>query len=163
MKNSDKPRFVRCVYCLAMALLFIGCGSIKSNFITPEVSLVNLQLLPSEGFEQRFKVIMRITNPNASALKLAGMSYGLTLNGYKVVSGVANSIPEIPAYGENRVELEVAVNALTGLQFLSQLLGRPESDLLYGLHAELDTGLPLRPRLIVENSGQISLGGGIVK
>ena len=157
MKVPSNQNYARLFYSSLFALLLSSCAVLNSSFKKPEVSVVNLYALPGEGIEQRFKVILQITNPNATALKLAGMSYGLNLNGYKIVSGVASGIPEIPAYGQSEVELVAAVNALAGIRFLSGLLGAPQSTFNYRFYADLDTGMPWLGSILVEDGGEIAL------
>jgi len=157
LKAPSKQHYARLFYSSLFVLLLSSCAVLNSNFKKPEVSVINLYALPGEGIEQRFKVILQITNPNPTALKLAGMSYGLNLNGYKIVSGVVSSIPEIPAYGQNEVELVAAVNALAGIRFLSSLLATPQSAFNYRFYADLDTGMPWLGSILVEDGGEITL------
>lgn len=114
--------------------------------------------VPSNSLlEQRFKVGLRVLNPNSVALPVKGLSYSLKLNGYKVVSGATGDIPELPAYGDVRLDLEAGVNLLGGARFLSGILQNGNQQLDYQLETRLDVGL-LLPAITLLEEGQISLG-----
>ena len=123
---------------LALCLgLLQGCASLQPSFDKPTVKLVSLALLPSNGLEQRFGIGLQISNPNAMAINLVGMSYALSLQGHEVLDGVANDIPELPAYGESRVDLEATVNLVQSLQLLQTLISQRHQSLEYELVAKL--------------------------
>lgn len=138
--------------CLALA----GCASLMPNFERPEVKLTSFTPLPSDGLEQRFKVGLRVLNPNSVALPVQGLSYHLSLNGQKVVSGVSGDVPEIPAYGDVALTLEASVSLLSGARFILDLLQRDDGMIDYELQTKLDVGL-LSPAIRVVEYGQLSL------
>ena len=65
------------------------------------------------------------------AINLVGMSYALSLQGHEILDGVANDIPELPAYGETRVDLEATVNLVQSLQLLQTLISQRHQALEY--------------------------------
>ena len=143
---------------LAFVCLACGCASLTPGFQNPEVNLVSFAPAPSNGLlEQRFKVGLRVLNPNGVALPVKGLSYSLKLNGHKVVSGVTSDIPELPAYGETTLALEAGVNLLGGARFISGLLQGGGEALDYELETRLDVGL-LLPAIVLTERGKISLG-----
>ena len=143
---------------LMVLLLAGGCASLTPGFQHPEVNLVSFTPVPSSGLlEQRFKVGLRVLNPNGVSLPLKGLSYSLKLNGHKVVSGVAADVPELPAYGETRLDLEAGISLLGGARFITGLLQGGGEQLDYRLETRLNVGAFL-PAITLREEGQISLG-----
>lgn len=135
-----------------------GCASLMPAFQDPQVNLVWFEPAPSDGLlEQRFKVGLRVLNPNGFKLSLRGLSYNVKLNGHKVVSGVTSSNRDIPAYSEVVLSLEAGVNVLSSARFIGDLLNNGGKALDYELEARLDVGL-LEPTIVVSEQGQISIG-----
>jgi len=113
--------------------------------------------MASSGLEQRFLVGLRIVNPNRGAIDIAGLSYGVTVQGQKLVSGVSSNIPRVPGYGETEVTLEAATNLLGAARLLSELLSQPADAINYELEARLDVGRFALP-VTVKEAGAIKLG-----
>jgi hypothetical protein len=56
-----------------------GCASITGR-VPPKVHVVGLERLPSESFEIRFGVKLRIQNPGDASLEFDGLSVDLDVN-----------------------------------------------------------------------------------
>ncbi len=82
-----------------------GCPSLPVN--KPEVTLVNVTPQSATLVEQTFMVTLRIQNPNDKPLQANGLAFQLSLNGEKLGQGVSNGSINVPAYGENTVDLSV--------------------------------------------------------
>lgn len=147
--------FISLVVAIFLLAVLSGCQTLQPNFETPTVKLVSIAPLPVTGLEQRFAIGLRVANPNARALNLAGMTYVIELEGFKVVDGVANKLPSIPAYGESLVDIEASVSLLEGMRLLSSFLSKPKADVSYKIVAKLDTGLPFVGKIPVSDSGVI--------
>jgi len=141
---------------LAWLLILSGCASLSPHFERPDVKLISVKLLPSDNFEQRLAIGLRITNPNSVTLKLVGMKYSLRLDGYNLISGVSNDIPAINSYSDTSVEVIATVDWLNGLRLLQGLLAKPNSSVSYELDAKLDPGL-LLPAIHVIERGMVDL------
>lgn len=138
-------------------LALAGCATLTPDFETPEVSLVSLRPLPGDNLEQRFELGLNIKNPNRNDLPLVGLSYTVELDGYDLLSGVANNLPAIPAYGEARVDVSATVNLVEGIKLLSAVFATPKNELSYRISVKLDTGLPLLGRIPVTDAGVVSI------
>lgn len=140
---------------LGVALLS-SCALLDPAYEKPAVHLVRIEPLSSSGFEQRFRVDLKIINPNSTRLRVSGMSYTLRLNHEKVVKGVAGQISEIYPYSETTVQVEASTNILAGLRLISSLLDKPGRELHYELETKLRSGWWPVPLRIIE-SGDITL------
>ncbi len=135
---------------IALLLVVAGCATFSSPLEKPEVKLVAVKLLPSEGLAQRLAIKLRILNSNSVTLPLKGMKYSLDLQGYELISGVSNDIAPIAAYSEAEVELLATVDWINGLRLLQSVLARPESAVSYKLEAKLSPGALLPAFRVVE-------------
>jgi LEA14-like dessication related protein len=102
-------------------LLVVGCASVTESWETPEVALVGLQ--PTAiGFErQSFIARLRITNPNDRTLPIQRMTYRLSVEGNEIANGAGELDRQIPAFGEETVDVEVNSNLLDLLSKLPVL------------------------------------------
>lgn len=134
-----------------------ACTQLRPDFEEPGVKVVSLRALPAEGMEQKFAIGLRITNPNTFALNLVGMSYHLKIQGYDLLDGVANDIPEIPAFADIPLQVTASVNMLNSLRFIRTLLSEPQDRIEYELGVKLALNSRLFPTLHLAEKGEISL------
>lgn len=133
---------------LFSTLLLSGCASVGMlDFDEPEVELLALEPLPSQGLEARFLVKLRVVNPNSIPLEINGMSYDVFIRDSKVLSGVSNEGLKVGAYSESVAELEVAAGMFGSLALIRDLMSNPT-----------DGGLPYKLNAKLSRSG---LGGAI--
>ena len=124
---------------LTVALL--SCSGLTSKPESPRVSLVGLKLVSVELLEQRYQVSLRIKNPNTFALPIRGIDFQLELNGQTFADGVSNHAVEVPAFGENVIELEVSSNLLQVLQQLQSLEESRTPAFEYRISGKMLTGV----------------------
>ena len=107
---------------LLLALAYSsGCANLPIGSDSPNVRVVGLEPLPTEGLEIRFALKLRVQNPNESALAYDGLSVSLDLDGQGLASGVSSSIGEIPRFGEEVLTIPVTISAFS---LVRQLLSR---------------------------------------
>lgn len=136
-----------------------SCALMNPNIEPPKVTLESLQMLPPTGMTQRFNIGLRMANPNDRPLKIDGIAYTLALNGYKLVDGVGNDIPEVAPFSEVSFNVQASTNVFEAVRFVNNFLGAQGAEQLdYRLKADLAvSGLPRR--LSVEESGKVPLLG----
>jgi LEA14-like dessication related protein len=107
---------------LSLALpALAACASLVPRLETPTLSVVNVELLESDLWEQRIKVRMRVQNPNDRALPIKGLSYALDVAGQELAHGVSGDSFTVPALGEAEFDMNVTANMAGALV---KLLGR---------------------------------------
>ena len=144
---------------LAMVLTAVaGCATLHPDYETPAVNVSNIRALPSEGIAPRFEIDLHIVNPNRTALALQGIAYSLKLEGYKLLTGVANELPIIEAYGEGDVTLVASTNLLGSIRFFTDLINAGKDTISFELEAKLDPG-GFKPAIYVVESGEFNLSG----
>ena len=152
-------RLARIVVLLAAIIMVFGCAGLEPGFETPTVGVSSFRALPSEGrMVPQFEIGLHIVNPNRTALKLEGIVYSVILNGHKVMTGASSDLPAIGAYSEGDVTIKATADLLSSISLLASLMKQGQDTFAYELDAKLDIG-SLRPRIHVQEKGQISLAG----
>ncbi|MEH6628444.1 MAG: LEA type 2 family protein [Motiliproteus sp.] len=131
----------------------------RTDFETPAVTVSSFKALPSEGLAPRFQIGLHIVNPNRTALKLQGVAYSISLEGHKIITGVANDLPEIAAYGEGQVIVTAVADVLNTIRLITGLMSQPRHEFNYEFNAKLDVGA-LLPAIRVLDRGSVSLDSG---
>ncbi|MEH6473949.1 MAG: LEA type 2 family protein [Halopseudomonas sp.] len=151
--------------CLTAILLFAslvlsGCASLQPGFENPTVSINSFEVLPSNGMVPKFGIGLHVINPNRTPLTLQGLVYTVEIEGHKVITGVANDLPEIEAYGEGDITLQASADLFNGLRMLTGLIQNQQGSVDYNLTARLNVS-NLLPDIEVSDSGQIDLSAAL--
>lgn len=146
-------RFLSIIFVM---LLLSGCATIPRDFEEPTLTVISIALRDSNALAPQFDIVMHVTNPNRVALDLVGMSYSVQLAGNKVVTGVANNLPVVEAYGEADILISAAVNLFGSIRLLNDLMIRNPDQIEYVFDARLDVGT-MMPRININKTGMISL------
>lgn len=108
------------VIVLLLLTSLTGCATMSGRD-APNVRVVGLEPLQSEGLELRFALKLRVQNPNSTPLAYDGMSVTLDLDGRGLASGVSNESGEIPRFSDAVLTLPVSISAFSAFR---QLLAR---------------------------------------
>ncbi len=150
-------RSIQSITFILLTFFLASCQTITENMNTPEVSLVNISQGERVGFQQNFNLSLKVTNPNAKALSLVGLTYELQLDGFDLIKGAANDVPQIAGYSDALVDVQATIGFIEGMQFLNSLFSKNQPELDYKLKVNLDTGLPIIGVIPVVNDGAIDL------
>ncbi len=102
---------------LAVLILLVlaGCSALLPKLETPDLSIVSVELLKGDLWEQRLRVRMRVQNPNDRALPIKGLSYTLDVAGERFATGVSGASFTVPAFGEAEFDMNVTANMASTL------------------------------------------------
>lgn len=137
-------------------LLVAGCASLRPEIDPPKVTLESFKPLPGTGGAPRFEIKLRIANPNNQTFDIAGISYGVDIQGKELISGVSNDVPVLAPYSEELVSLEAGLQLFQLLRLLSSLGMEPSDTLDYRFWAKIDFN-GFVPTQRVEEVGSFSL------
>lgn len=138
-------------------LMAAGCSMLQSGYEKPVVTITSFEAVPSQNLSPRFQIGLHIINPNRTVLDLVGISYSISLEGHKIMTGVSNQLPRIEPYGEGDVVLNAAVNLFSSIVFFTDLIRDKKTDQLeYSLNAKLDAG-SFHPLIRLSKKGILSL------
>ena len=152
MKN-----FANGLVTVALAGLLAACASVPKTE-SPYLSVADIQLVQATPLEQRYRISVRVQNPNDHDLKVTGLNYELRLNDRPFLRGVSDDAFTVPRYGEHIAEVS-GISTLFGFMRQLQAAGAA-SQLSYALSGTLSLqdrmlGLPF------SYAGQLSLPGDI--
>jgi len=102
----------------------------------------------------RFLIGIQVINPNRASLPLRGMSYTVEIEGTRVLSGVANNLPVVPAYGSADFIIEASPDLLGAARVVSGLMSGRQESVGYSFEARLDVG-SFMPDIRIRESGTL--------
>lgn len=149
------------VLCLCFSLLLMtSCAAINPSLKHPDVKLVGLRLLPTQGILQRhIAVDLNILNPNRQDLSVRGISYDVGIEGIKLLSGVTDQVPTLKGMQETPVTLEVSADIIQIMRLLEHFSNNGVGDKVnYNFSAVIDFSAWL-PSMHVDKKGVLPLGG----
>jgi hypothetical protein len=122
-----------------------------------QVTIADLESLPSEGLEMRMLVRLRIQNPNDAPIEYDGVSLSLTVLDQTFATGVADERGTIPRFGESVVSVPVTVSTLhVALRTLGMIgSGKPIDKVTYRMEGKL--GGPLFSPARFQSQGELVL------
>lgn len=104
-----------------LMILLVGCAGLSGLSQKPEVTLAGLELAEFKLFEQRFRMKLRILNPNDTELKINGLSFDVDLNGLPFAKGLSDRAVTVPRMGEAVLDVQATSNLGSVLKQLREL------------------------------------------
>jgi LEA14-like dessication related protein len=104
-----------------------------------QVTVADIESIPSEGLEVRMLVKLRVQNPNDAPIEYNGVSLRLDVLDKTFASGVSDETGTVPRFGEAIVSVPVTVSAVRlALYTLGMLNGQPIERLTYRMEGKLN-------------------------
>ena len=134
----------------------VGCATpLPDHIESPSVTIANVDVVGLTVFEQRYKLSLRIQNPNAFDLPVRGMAVSMLINGKEIGKGVNNEHFTLPAIGEAVRDIEI----VSGIDRLAHALQPPRSNATPAANFYLHGRLVLEDR---QRSVAFKVGGAVV-
>jgi len=95
---------------LLLLLVLSGCAQLTQltePWISPEVSMAGFRPGEFTPDRQTFIVSLKVKNPNDRTLPIKGATYALEVEGHEIANGGGDLDRQIPAFGEEVVDVEV--------------------------------------------------------
>lgn len=146
--------------CLCMSLLLASCAALNPALEHPDVKLVGLRLMPSQGILQRqIAVDLSILNPNRQDLNVRGINYSLGVESIKLLSGASDQVPLLKGMQETPVTLVMSADMISVMRLLEHFSSKGMGDKVnYNFSAVIDFSAWL-PSMHVDKKGVVPLGG----
>jgi LEA14-like dessication related protein len=151
------------VYPIFLACLITGCATLSGRD-SPDVRVVGLEPLPSEGLELRFELKMRVINPNDTSIAFDGLAVKLDLDGRGLASGVSDAKGEIARFGEQVLTVPVSISAFSAVRQLLSRAGEDQNDqnslkkpISYSLSGKLGGGPGVTNSVRFSTTGELNL------
>jgi LEA14-like dessication related protein len=113
-------------------VILSACAALNPHFEEPQVSVNSFKILPGNSINPTFEIGLRVVNPNNIPLNLKGLSYTASIEGNKILSGVANQLEE--------VKLTAQADLFGGIRLLADLMKPRETPIGYTLKVKLAVG-----------------------
>jgi len=127
-------RSVRLLIVLACALLLGACTTLGSKLEAPQLELLGVQMLSTDMFAQRFKVRVKVVNPNELELPVRGLEYTILMMGDSFAEGMSDHSFVLPALGEAEFDMMVTTNFVSSF---GRLLSRVQGGKLENIDYEI--------------------------
>lgn len=136
---------------LSVAAALAGCAHQKLDKPI-DVSMANVETLEHTPTEFRYRVALRIQNPNQKDASYSGASVALMLAGKRIGTGVASAGGTVPRLGETIVKINVTVSDLAAVRQAIGMYGAPDRRIDCVINGQVlrDWGDPLPFRSNVE-------------
>ena len=142
----------------AAVLGLSACTAFAPKLETPKLSIVNVELVKGDLFEQRLRARIRVENPNDRELEVKGITYTIEVGGEEFGRGISGSSFTVPRLGEAEFDMLVSTNFVSGFaRLLSRVGGGKLENLDYEIagHVMLDKGFV--KKIPFSKSGQVDV------
>jgi len=141
-----------------VATMAAGCATTGTIEEPPRVSLVNIVPEDFQLFEQRYRVTLRVLNPNDATLSIQGISYEIELNGKTFGEGVSGEAVTVEPFGEKTVSVIVLSNIGRVYEQFRELTSSGRSTISYAVRGNISIGGALG-RVPFDHQGELDLEG----
>lgn len=121
-RDRSAPAFPRHgALALFASVVLAGCSLFVPKLETPRLSIVNIEVLKSDFWEQRMRVRLRVQNPNDRPIPVKGLTVALEVQDQEIAHGVSGAAFNVPALGEAEFDMNMTANMAGALM---KLLGK---------------------------------------
>lgn len=152
-------RYRRGFIMLALCAALCACGSLGRVVDPPRVTLTNVALVQANLLEQRYRLTLRVQNPNSMAIPIRGLDYAVKLSGIDFASGTTPNGFTLAALGEDTVDIDVSTNLLDSARQIYTLLRQKPDNLDYQLSGKIVVDMPFIKSIPFSRTGQVDLRG----
>jgi len=107
---------------LVLAALAASCSTL-ADLEAPQVELGGVQMMSADMFAQRFKLRVKVHNPNDVELPVKGIDYTVIMMGDSFAEGVTTERFVLPAKGEAEFDMLVTTNFVSSFGRLLSRVG----------------------------------------
>jgi LEA14-like dessication related protein len=134
-----------------------SCALIPPRFEHPNLAVVGVAVESAQLAEQRFRVRMRVQNPNDRALPVTALSYTLQLAGEDFGHGLSTSAFTVPAHGEIEFDMTVTTHLATMILRILPRLSDPSQPIDYRVTGTVGTDLPFLRSIPFDERGSFQI------
>jgi LEA14-like dessication related protein len=138
------------------ALLCAGC-TLAPKFQTPQLSVVDVQMLGGDLWSQRLKVRVHVQNPNERPLPVRSLDYTLEVEGQTFATGASTEAFTVPALGESDFDMNVTTNLAGTMLKLLTRGASADNNVAYRLSGTLSLSAGLLRSIPFDQRGSFKL------
>lgn len=131
-------RFTPRALALATLLALAACSTFGPKLETPTISVVALQMTSGDMFSQRFRVRVKVQNPNNLEVPVKGIDYTMFLMGDRFGEGTTDQPFVLPARGEAEFDMLLTTDFVSALgRLVSRMNGGKLENVEYEVNGKL--------------------------
>ena len=151
----------RLIYgCAGGMLLMVlsGCAGMVTHLERPEVSVAGIDLVEPGLLEQRYRIRLRVHNPNDVDLVIDGVRFRIDINGHSFVSGESPVMTTVPRFGSALVDIDAVSTLADVARQFSDIASGQSLAVRYTLSGKVHLSHP-SVNLPFSQEGEIGLPG----
>ena len=142
-----------------VACTLAACATTSTKLVAPQIELVGIQPLSTDMFAQRFKLRVRLQNPNDLEVPVKRIDYELLLAGDRFATGLAEQPFVLPAKGEAEFDMVVTTDFVSAFgRLLSRYGGRKIENVEYELAGTVQLDKKMFGKLDFNQKGTVNFG-----
>lgn len=145
---------VRKVFMTACSVALAACAF--AHFEAPHLSVVKVDMVDSDILSQRFKVRVRVQNPNDRALPVRGISLKLELAGEQFGDGVSGEEFTVPAFGEAEFDMLLTTNLASAVMRYIGKKDKGADSVVYRMSGKVDLKSGLMRSIPFSDTGKLA-------
>ena len=112
----------------------------------PQFTIISIAIVQADLINTRFKLTLKVDNPNAFPLTIVSFSYELYGNGRFWASGREKNFPPIPAQGPSEIEIGFEMNFINmNRNLLDDIVAMRQVQYRFTGDVQVETGIPELP------------------
>lgn len=148
-------RAVRNLLTTAAILALAACAF--ARFEAPHLSVIKVDMVESDLLSQRFKVRLRVHNPNDRELPVRGVTVKLELAGEPFGDGVSGERFVVPAYGEAEFDMLLTTNLASAVMRVIGRKDKGEDSVEYRMSGNVDIDKVMMHSIPFSDSGKLPI------
>lgn len=143
---------------LCFFMMMAGCAALNPALKDPDVKLVGLRVLPSQGiFQRTIALDLSIYNPNKQELSVRSIDYAIDIETIKLLKGTNTQVPALKGLAETPVTMEFSVDIIQAVRLLEHFSRNGVGDKVnYNFAAVIDFSAWL-PAMHIDKKGALPL------
>jgi len=156
--------FARALFLAWAVALLAGCASLMPKLESPKVTILGLQTLSTDMFAQKFRVRVKVENPNAMELKVRGLDYEILLMGDSFAEGNSSDAFLLPALGEAEFDMAVTTNFVSSLgRLISRMGGGKLENVDYEIVGEILVDKGMVKKIPFNHKGKVDVAKAMAR
>jgi LEA14-like dessication related protein len=156
------PRLPVRALLLACVAVLAACASLGPKLVTPTLSLVGVQIMSTDMFAQKFKVRVKVENPNDIEVPVSGIEYTIFLAGDAFAEGASDYSFVLPALGEAEFDMTISTNFVSSFgRLVSRMGGSKLEDVDYEINGKLILQKGLVRKIPFDHKGTVNFSKAV--
>jgi LEA14-like dessication related protein len=120
--------------CVGLLWMLSACSAFVPKLQSPTLSLVSLKMMSGDIFSQKFRVRIKVENPNDRELPIKSIEYELFMQGDSFAKGNSAAPFVVPSRGEMEFDLTMETNFISSFgRLFSKFDGTGNTQVQYDL------------------------------